>query len=79
MSMDTDLMPPIQFFYFTEEQYTYRYGRLPEHDDLDRINCQQVGTVGHGQCGWCDSCNGPRMYCHNCRGTVSQLLKPGEL
>lgn len=38
-------------------------GRLPENDDLYRCNCNQVGTIGHQQCGICTKCELPRFIC----------------
>lgn len=29
------------------------FGREPENDDLDRINCPKAGTLGHRYCGVC--------------------------
>lgn len=73
------LAPEHQFVHYTAEQYEYRYGRPPEHDDLERINCDCAGDPGHRQCGWCVECNGPRMFCHSCssrsfRNTARRLV-----
>lgn len=38
-------------------------GRMPEHDDLERVNCDKVGAVGHWQCGWCDEHCSPNFSC----------------
>jgi hypothetical protein len=38
-------------------------GHAPENDDLERINCDCTGGVGHLLCGWCDDCWRPRFIC----------------
>jgi len=38
-------------------------GRKPEQDDLERVNCDQVGEIGHLSCGWCSSHDGPMFEC----------------
>ena len=50
----------------TAEDYKKATGADPENDDLERVNCTQLGQVGHQQCGWCPKCNLPRFCCgHN--------------
>ena len=41
-------------------------GYEPINDDLDRVNCKEVGTIGHSLCGWCFIHNLPRLQC-GCR------------
>lgn len=36
----------------TAEQYEAATGHPPEHDDLERSNCDKAGQVGHFACGW---------------------------
>lgn len=47
----------------TAEEFTQKMGRQPEADDLDRVNCTQIGHVGHLACGWCDFCDAPAFQC----------------
>ncbi len=46
----------------TKREFFQRYGRLPERDDLDRVNCPDAGKLGHINCGLC-SCGLPRFEC----------------
>ena len=34
-------------------------GRLPENDDLERVNCNEAGSDGHIMCGTCEAHNMP--------------------
>jgi len=36
----------------TAEFFEQCTGAHPVDDDLDRCNCQQVGSPGHNFCGW---------------------------
>jgi len=47
----------------TAEEFKDRFGREPEDDDLDRVNCKEVGTLGHWFCGVCETHNKPRFEC----------------
>lgn len=47
----------------TEEEFWVKTGRKPVDDDLDRVNCEKVGEVGHFFCGWCWTCDRPRFEC----------------
>ena len=38
-------------------------GRKPDQDDLERVNCNQAGEIGHISCGWCHKCDGPCFQC----------------
>lgn len=38
-------------------------GRHADNDDLVRCDCNQVGTIGHHQCGICTKCELPRFIC----------------
>ena len=38
-------------------------GRSPIEDDLERVNCEQAGRIGHLSCGWCAICDGPMFEC----------------
>lgn len=35
-------------------EFEKKTGYKPENDDLDRVNCEDVGKIGHQQCGWCE-------------------------
>lgn len=45
----------------TKEKFIECVGREPELDDLERVNCEQAGEVGHWSCGWCPEHNLPRF------------------
>ena len=47
----------------TPEQYQEKVGRLPEEDELDRVNCLKAGQLGHKNCGWCKFCDKPIFGC----------------
>ena len=47
----------------TAKEFELRVGLPPKQDDLDRVNCEKVGTPGHVQCGWCWTHNRPRFEC----------------
>lgn len=47
----------------SEEEFEAKFGRPPIDDELERINCDKVGTIGHQLCGWCDEHNTPRYEC----------------
>lgn len=51
----------------TAEEFTARLGREPENDDLERANCEQVGTIGHQACGVCEH-GLPVFLCPTCFG-----------
>lgn len=45
----------------TEIEFNELVGRLPEQDDLERVNCEQAGTRGHSSCGLCKDCGYPNF------------------
>lgn len=47
----------------TAAEFEAAVGRLPEMDDLERVNCDQAGTLGHQGCGWCNTHNKPNFIC----------------
>ncbi len=47
----------------TKEIFRQMVDAFPEHDDLDRCNCEQAGYIGHWACGICKKCNKPRFIC----------------
>lgn len=47
----------------TSEKFEERVGSPPIQDDLERVNCEDAGKVGHHQCGWCKECDKPRFIC----------------
>lgn len=47
----------------TAEQFRQMTGHDPEQDDLERVNCPQVGQPRHSQCGVCPTHEKPRIYC----------------
>jgi len=52
---------------WTKEYFLERTGRLPENDDLDRVNCKDAGKLGHNDCGVCMH-NYPMFMCPVCFG-----------
>ena len=45
----------------THDEFAQLVGSVPENDDLERVNCEVVGTAGHEQCGICRKCGYPRF------------------
>lgn len=45
----------------TTEHFKRSTGRDPEHDDLDRCNCNKLGQPGHYLCGWDDPTDLPKF------------------
>ena len=54
----------------TARDFTRMCGRLPEHDDLKRCNCEKAGEAEHMMCGICPYCNKPRFICGHMEQTV---------
>ncbi len=36
----------------TENEFFDLVGEPPTDDDLDRVNCEKAGEIGHQSCGW---------------------------
>jgi len=47
----------------TASEFLRLFGRRPEQDDLERINCPNAGQTRHWHCGVCPECNKPRWEC----------------
>lgn len=47
----------------TVQEFEKRTGRPPEHDDLERVNCDAAGSDGHRMCGWCVKHDAPFFEC----------------
>lgn len=47
----------------TAEEFEQRTGQAPRQDDLERVNCNTAGEVGHYLCGWCAKHDKPRFIC----------------
>jgi hypothetical protein len=47
----------------TKKLFTYLFGRPPENDDLDRVNCSEAGKLGHRLCGICKRHRLPMFCC----------------
>lgn len=47
----------------TASEFEAMTGRPSENDDLERVNCQHAGTLGHYSCGWCWHCAKPVYEC----------------
>jgi hypothetical protein len=41
------------------KEFMLTTGRLPENDDLERVNCDKAGSDGHIMCGTCKAHNMP--------------------
>lgn len=48
---------------FTRQQFEEMVGNPPKDDDLERLNCDRPGEIGHLACGHCSHCNKPRFIC----------------
>lgn len=59
------------------QTYLERTGQLPTNDDLDRVNCEYAGEIGHLHCGWCNLHNCPRFecMCHSVNGIIKQAAE----
>lgn len=44
-------------------EFKERFGRRATGDDLERVNCDKAGAVGHGMCGICPKHMWPRFIC----------------
>lgn len=47
----------------TPLDFKHMTGRDHSYDDLERVNCNKVGDVGHRQCGVCPEHDKPRFIC----------------
>jgi hypothetical protein len=56
----------------TGQQFKVQFGIDPEKDDLERVNCTTIGTVGHQQCGVCEIHKKPRFMC-GCLAQVPEI------
>jgi len=52
------------------KEFERKVGSPPTQNDLGRVNCTQVGEIGHGYCGWCPTHDKPRFMC----GCFAQLI-----
>lgn len=50
----------------TSEEFRSRFGRDPENDDLDRVNCEKAGLRGHKSCGLCQHGLPRFQVCYDC-------------
>jgi len=46
-----------------KKEYKEKTGYDPKQDDLERVNCNLAGNIGHYYCGWCLDHNAPRFEC----------------
>lgn len=37
--------------------------RQPTAEEMNKINCDQSGVIGHTLCGWCTKHDRPRLVC----------------
>lgn len=47
----------------TASVYTHWFGHEPRQDDLQRVNCDKAGELGHFFCGMCLRHAAPRFMC----------------
>ena len=47
----------------TKEIFEKRFYKSPLLDDLERVNCNRVGEIGHQFCGVCRKHKQPRFMC----------------
>lgn len=50
----------------TEQDFLTKTGHKPTHDDLDRVNCQLAGQIGHKYCGVCEHGLPKFEVCYQC-------------
>ena len=67
----------------TADEFAAKWGRAPQQDDLERVNCGDGGAIGHFFCGVCPGCDRPRFSCV-CRiveqiGMVASYLSAAHL
>lgn len=48
---------------YTAQQFEEMTGKMPVQDDLERLNCDRAGELGHFHCGHCPEHNKPRFWC----------------
>lgn len=48
------------------KEFTQLVGREPDMDDLERVNCDSAGAIGHSCCGWCFIHSKPKFECLEC-------------
>ena len=46
-----------------EYEFEQATGRKPIEDDMERVNCEQMGEIGHLSCGWCAVHDQPMFEC----------------
>jgi hypothetical protein len=51
----------------TKDYFIEATGYEPENDDLDRVNCEDAGKIGHECCGWNTCCDRPKFSGCICR------------
>ena len=61
----------------TEQEFEAKTGRKPQMDDVDRVNCESAGLLGHWHCGWCEQCDKPRFDCLVWRHTEENIRRKG--
>lgn len=44
-------------------EFKAAFGEDPRQDDLHRVNCDEVGRLGHFLCGFCPDHTKPRFMC----------------
>lgn len=47
----------------TAQEFLEQFGRKPERDDLERVNCPKAGEILHLSCGVCPEHKRPMFEC----------------
>lgn len=50
----------------TAKLFEERMRRAPQDDDMERVNCEKAGELGHWGCGWCATHDLPQFQCGCC-------------
>lgn len=58
-----------------EAAYIELTGHPPELDDMERVNCPNVGEPGHMACGLCPTCEKPAWTCTHFAETVATRME----
>lgn len=66
MGKNGNVFKSIFYGEITEEKFLEIFGVPPILDELERVNCENAGEIGHFDCGICLECNFPNFSCQ-CR------------
>jgi len=57
------------------DEFVKRFGFEPVEYDLEKVNCDKVGILGHLTCGVCDQHKLPRSQC----GCLAPMIRTNEI